>query len=59
MDRSDGNGWQILTFDTTPGYTDSTPFPATLTQWKYRSIFRVDDEQVGLWSPVESIAVGG
>lgn len=54
-----GNGWQILTFDTTPGYTDSTPFPATLTQWKYRGIFRVDDEQVGLWSPVESIAVGG
>ncbi len=54
-----GNGWQILTFDTTPGYTDSTPFPATLSQWKYRGIFRVDDEQVGLWSPVESIAVGG
>jgi hypothetical protein len=54
-----GTGWQVLTFDTTPGYTDSTPFPATLTQWKYRAIYRVDDQQVGQWSAEVSIAVGG
>lgn len=54
-----GAGWQVLTFDTTPGYTDTTPLPATLTQWKYRAIFRVDDEQVGQWSTEVSIAVGG
>ena len=33
----------VLTYDTTPGYTDTTPFPATLTKWKYRAIYRVDD----------------
>lgn len=54
-----GTGWQVLTFDTTPGYTDTTAHPATLTQWKYRAIYRVDDEQVGQWSAEVSIAVGG
>ena len=47
-----GTGWQVLTFDT-------TPFPATLTQWKYRAIYRVDDAQVGQWSAEVSIAIGG
>jgi len=54
-----GNGWQVLTFDTTPGYTDTTPLPATVTRWKYRAIFRVDDQQVGQWSAELSVAVGG
>jgi|APTNR8051073442_1049403.scaffolds.fasta_scaffold25735_2 hypothetical protein len=54
-----GTGYQVLTFDTTPGYTDTTPFPVTLTQWKYRAIYRVDDAQVGQWSTEVSIAVGG
>ena len=54
-----GQGWEVLTFDTTPGYIDTHPAPATLTMWKYRAIYRVDDEQVGQWSPVVSIAMGG
>jgi hypothetical protein len=54
-----GQGWQNLTFDTTPNYTDTHPLPATLTQWKYRAIYRVDDAQIGQWSPVVSINVGG
>ena len=53
-----GSGYQVLTFDTTPGYTDSTPFPATPTKWKYRAIYRVDDQQVGQWSAEVSITVG-
>ncbi len=57
MDR--GNGWQVLTFDNTPGYTDTTPLPATVTRWNYRAIFRVDDQQVGQWSAELSLAVGG
>ncbi len=59
VDRADGKGWQVLTFDTTPGYTDTTAHPTALTQWKYRAIYRVDDEQVGQWSAEASIAVGG
>jgi hypothetical protein len=47
-----GTGYQVLTFDT-------TPFPVTLTQWKYRAIYRVDDAQVGQWSAEVSVTVGG
>jgi len=54
-----GQGWGLLTFDTTPGYTDTHAQPAAVTTWKYRAIFRVDDAQVGQWSAVVSIAVGG
>jgi len=59
VDRGDGQGWRVLTFDTTPGYTDTQAFPAAITQWKYRAIYRVDDIQVGLWSEAVSVAVGG
>ena len=54
-----GQGYADLTWDTTPGYTDTQPFPATLTTWKYRAIYRVGDDQVGLWSAEVGIAVGG
>jgi hypothetical protein len=40
VDRADAKGWVVLTFDT-------TPFPAALTKWKYRAIYRVDDPPVG------------
>ena len=54
-----GSGWTLLTIDTTPGYTDSTTHPATLTRWKYRAIYHADDAQVGLWSAEASVTVGG
>lgn len=54
-----GSGWTLLTIDTTPGYTDTTAHPATLTKWKYRAIYRVGDHQVGLWSAEVSVTVGG
>ncbi len=59
VDRAGGKGFIVLTFDTTPGYTDTTPFPAALTKWKYRDIYRVDDHQVGQWSAEVSVNVGG
>ena len=59
VDRADGKGFVVLTFDTTPGYTDNHPHPATLTQWKYRAIYRVDDAQAGQWSAVVAVNVGG
>ena len=54
-----GQGWVDLAYDTTPGYTDTTPFPAALTTWKYRAIWRVGDAQVGVWSAEMGITVGG
>jgi hypothetical protein len=59
VDRGDGQGWRTLAFDTTPGYTDTHPAPATPTRTKYRAIYRVGDHQVGLWSAEESAVVGG
>ena len=59
VDRADGKGWAFLTYDTTPNYTDTAPFPAAPTKWKYRAIYRVADAQVGVWSNTVEIMVGG
>ncbi|MEO6753682.1 MAG: hypothetical protein ABIP85_18035 [Chthoniobacteraceae bacterium] len=57
-DRGDGAGFGLLVFDSTPGFTDPTPFPATPVKWKYRGIYRVGDGQVGQWSDAVAITVG-
>ena len=59
VDRGDGKGFVLLATDTTPNYTDTTPLPATPTKWKYKGIYRVGDQRVGLWSNEVSITVGG
>jgi len=59
VDRGDGKGFVPLAFVSTPGYTDSTPFPATPTKWTFRAIYRVNDARVGLWSKLVSLIVGG
>ena len=59
VDRGDGKGFGLLAMDTTPGYTDTQPFPAAKTIWTYRAIYRVDDAQVGVWSQTVSVTVGG
>ncbi len=58
VDRGDGQGWRVLTFDTTPNYTDTAPHPAAPTRWKYRAIWRVDDQQAGVWSAEVSVMAG-
>jgi hypothetical protein len=58
VDRGDGKGYVPLAFDPTPGYLDTTPFPATPTKWTYRGIYRLDEAQVGQWSSPVSIMVG-
>jgi hypothetical protein len=59
VDRSDSKGFVMLTFDTTPNYTDTTPFPATPTKWTYRAIYRVGDSRVGQWSELGSRDIDG
>lgn len=54
-----GAGWVDLAYDTTPGYTDTNPFPAAPAVWKYRGQYRVGDDAVGIWSNEVSITVGG
>ena len=58
VDRGDGQGWRLLTIDTTPGYTDTQSFPATPTKWSYRAIYRMGDGQVGQWSQVAEVTGG-
>jgi hypothetical protein len=57
VDRADGKGFGLLTIDTTPGYTDTQPFPAASAKWTYKAIYRLDDAQVGLWSQPASVTV--
>jgi hypothetical protein len=57
VDRNDGKGNVLLTIDTTPGYTDTQPFPAAHTVWTYRAIYQVNDARVGVWSQPVSVAV--
>jgi hypothetical protein len=59
VDRGDGQGWRILTFDTTPGYLDTTAAPATHTRWKYRAIYHAGDATIGGWSAEASVSLGG
>ena len=57
VDRNDGKGFGMLVMDTTPGYTDTQPFPATKTVWTYRAIYQLNDARVGVWSQSVSLAV--
>ena len=57
VDRADGKGAVLLTYDTAPGYVDFAPFPAAPAKWTYRAIYRVDDAQVGQWSAPASVTV--
>ena len=41
-----------------PFRIDTEPFPATAAKWKYKGIFRKDDERIGQWSDVTEITVG-
>jgi hypothetical protein len=47
----------VPVMDTTPGYTDTQPFPAAKTVWTYRGIYLLNDGRVGVWSQNVSIAV--
>ena len=57
VDRADGKGFVDLCYDTTPGYNDTQPIPATPSKWTYRAIYRVNDTDVGLWSKPVSLTV--
>ena len=56
-----GTGFAYLAIDTVPDYLDTAPLPApgASALWKYKAIYRLNDQQVGQWSDVVSLAVNG
>jgi hypothetical protein len=60
VDRGTGV-FAFLTIDTVPDYLDTTVLPAAGASavWKYKAIYRFNDEQVGQWSDVATIGVVG
>ena len=61
MDRGDDKSFVLLNINNEPNTTDTTPLPAAgaSAMWKYKAIYRLHDEQVGQWSDVISVSVGG
>ena len=61
VDRGDGKGMVFLAEDSVPDYTDTAPLPAAgqTVLWKYRAVYHLGQERVGLWSEVVSFAVVG
>lgn len=59
VDRGNGQ-FVFLASDSYPNNTDNAPLPATgAALWKYKAIYRLDDEPIGSYSDIISIAVGG
>lgn len=56
IETDKGSGWQLLSIDTVPHYTDTTPITGPAL-WKYRAMYLIADELVGQWSDVASITV--
>ena len=59
VERDDTTGFVLLAMDTTPGNTDSQPFPTKPAKWTYRAIYHSGDSRVGEWSNPVSVTVGG
>ena len=61
VDRGDGNNFGFLTINTEPNTMDKWPLPVPgkSQTWQYKAIYLLHDEQVGQWSDVMSMSVGG
>ena len=61
VDRGTGAGFVFLVQDSHPDYLDTFPLPAAgqTAVWKYKAIYILDDEQVGLWSDELEVTVKG
>ena len=59
-DRGTGT-FVFMTIDTSPNSLDTfaLPAPGASAVWKYKAIYRLNDEQVGSWSDVATIGVMG
>ncbi len=61
VDRGDGNNFTLLTINIEPNTIDKFALPVANNSqtWQYKAIYLLHDEQVGQWSDVISVLVGG
>ena len=61
VDRNDAEGFVLMAINTEPNTTDTYALPITGTSamWRYKAIYLLHDVQVGQWSDVISVSVGG
>ena len=59
VDRGDGKSFVYLANDSNPNFRDNSEIPAgaEISEWKYKAIYRIRDEQVGQFSDVASAVV--
>jgi hypothetical protein len=55
-DWGDGKGFVYLATLTSVTFTDTGPVPVGRVVWAYRAIYRVGNQQAGLWSNSVSVA---
>jgi hypothetical protein len=60
-DSGDGKGFALLTYTTNTDFADPSPLPAAgiSAVWKYKAVYRLNDQPVGQWSDVATIGVMG
>lgn len=59
VDRGNDKGFVFLDISTDYRFADNAPMPNTVALWKYKAIYRLRDQQVGQWSNVHAVPVGG
>jgi hypothetical protein len=59
VDRGDGKGFVFLAVDSVPDSIDTETLPVTPAVWKYKAMYRKDDERIGQWSAPVSVGLGG
>jgi len=60
IQKDSGDGiWTFAAIDTVPNYTDTTPLPSAdqTATWRYRAIYRLNDERIGQWCEAVTIKV--
>ncbi|EIP96977.1 hypothetical protein OpiT1DRAFT_01404 [Opitutaceae bacterium TAV1] len=57
LEANRGEGWQTIGNIAGAGITDRTPFPPSLTEWRYRATYIVRNKPVGEVSPDLTITV--
>lgn len=60
VNRTNDNNFVLLSVNTKTNVTDSTPLPTegSGALWKYKAIYHLADQPVGLWSNIISVTVG-